>query len=94
MSSDKDKSKLNYKAIASGWKNYIFKSPLIEELAKTRAKICAECPHLNTEYQFKKILPDKSIEKIEGTACGLCGCPSSAKLRQVLERCPDNPPRW
>ena len=92
MSSDKDKSKLNYKAIASGWKNYIFKSPTIEELAKTRAKICSECPHFSDKHPMKRIMPDKSIKKIEGVACSLCGCPLSAKLRQVLESCPDK--RW
>lgn len=92
MSSESEKKNLNFLAIASGWKNYIFKSPTIEELAKTRAKICAECPNFNDKSPFKKMLPDKSIEIIEGVGCGLCGCPLSAKLRQVLENCPDK--RW
>lgn len=83
-----------YQAIAQGWKNYIFKSDTVEELAKTRAKICSECPHIDTEYPFKNMLPDKSIKIIEGTACSLCGCPLSAKLRQVLQSCPDTPKRW
>lgn len=86
-------SDLNFKAIASGWKNYIFKSPTIEELAKTRAKICAECPHFSDKHPFKgKLMPDKTIEPIEGVACTLCGCPLSAKLRQVLEQCPEK--KW
>ena len=92
MSSESEKHKLNFKAIASGWKNYIFKSPAIEELAKTRAKICAECPHLNLKKSFKKILPDKSLGVVEGTGCDICGCPLSAKLRQVLENCPEK--KW
>jgi hypothetical protein len=92
MSSDNEKTELNYKAIASGWKNYIFKSESIEELAKTRAKVCSECPNINTNYMFKKILPDKSLENIQGTACNLCGCPLSSKLRQVLENCPEK--KW
>lgn len=92
MSSDADKQKINFLAITSGWKNYIFKSETIEELAKTRAKICSECPNINTQYKFKKILPDKSLEEIEGTACNICGCPLSTKLRQVLQNCPEK--KW
>lgn len=92
MSSESEKHSLNFKAIASGWKNYIFKSPTIEELAKTRAEICSKCPHFDPNKPFKKIMPDKSITKIEGAGCGICGCPLSSKLRQVLENCPDK--RW
>jgi len=32
--------------IISGWKNYAFKNKEIEELAKTRVKICVGCPLL------------------------------------------------
>lgn len=94
MSSDKDKSKLNYKAIASGWKNYIFKSPHIEALAKERAKICADnCQYFSAKHKFKgKLMPDNTLKEIEGVACTSCGCPLSSKLRQVLEQCPEK--KW
>lgn len=93
MSSDNEKININFKAIASGWKNYIFKSPTIEELANTRAKICSECPHFSDKHKFKgRLMPDNSIKPIEGVACTLCGCPLSTKLRQVLEQCPEK--KW
>ncbi len=31
--------------IYQGWKNVIFKDPIVEEEAKKRAEICASCPH-------------------------------------------------
>lgn len=37
------KSKFN--EIVSGWKNVVFKTPEIEEMAHKRALICAACPH-------------------------------------------------
>lgn len=32
--------------IYSGWKNYAFPNPRIEEIAKKRAAICVDCPKL------------------------------------------------
>ena len=32
--------------IYNGWKNYAFKNPQIEELAKNRIQICVNCPEL------------------------------------------------
>lgn len=85
---------ITFKAIVSGWTNVVFKNKDIEELATVRAKICADCPHANQEYPFKKFLPKENnrIEIIKGLACNLCGCPLSAKTRQVLTSCPDK--RW
>lgn len=37
------------KEIYNGWKNYAFKSPEIEKLAKKRAEICADCPKLTNK---------------------------------------------
>lgn len=83
-----------FNAILSGWKNVVFKNKDIEELAIVRAKICSSCPHANKKYKFKKFLPEEGsgTKEIEGLACNECGCPLSAKVRQVLESCPDN--RW
>lgn len=82
----------NLRAIHQGWKNYIWKSPTIEELAKERATICAQCPHFIKNKTFEVMLHDRSVEKIEGAACQKCGCPLSIKLRQILSGCPDE--RW
>lgn len=35
-----------FEEIVSGWGNYMFKSPKIEEKAKERLKICLECESL------------------------------------------------
>jgi len=32
------------KEILSGWGNWLFKTPEVEEIAKERAAICAACP--------------------------------------------------
>lgn len=78
-----------FKSIISGWKNFTFSNPQVEKLAKVRAKICSSCPHANTEYPFKKFIPEeKRIEDIKGTGCDICGCPLSSKLRSVIESCP------
>ena len=88
-------SELNFKAIASGWKNFIFKSKYHEELAISRAKECSNCPNFEKEHKFKKWLPeDNRTEEINGAGCKLCPCYLPAKVRQVFEKCPDNPPRW
>jgi len=83
-----------FNAILSGWKNVIFKNKDIEELAIVRAKICSSCPHANKKYKFKPFRPTEGEEtkSIEGLACNVCGCPLSAKVRQVLENCPED--RW
>ncbi len=82
-------------AITSGFTNFVFPTEYHEKLATSRAEECSNCPHANPEHQFKKWLPkDNKIEKISGMGCDLCGCLLSAKVRQVLEKCPDNPPRW
>lgn len=84
-----------FQAITQGFKNFVFANEYIEQLATERAKICADCPHANPEYKFKKWLPeDNKTEQISGMGCNLCGCLLSAKVRQMLESCPDKPPRW
>lgn len=84
----------NLRAIVSGWKNYVFPSETIELLAKERAKICASCEHFVPDKIFKSQLPDRSITEIQGIGCGLCNCPLSTKLRQVIQMCPHDPPKW
>lgn len=73
--------------IAEGWKNFIFKSPTVEELAKVRAKICSTCPHIK-EMSFK-IPVKETIEEAKAMYCGKCGCPVSALVRVVSNECGD-----
>jgi hypothetical protein len=83
----------NFAAITSGFTNFIFKSEFHEKLAISRAEECSKCPNADPEHKFKKWLPkDNRIEEINGMGCKLCGCLLSAKVRQVLEKCPDG--RW
>ncbi len=35
-----------FEEIVSGWKNYMFKNPKIEETAKKRLEICLDCESL------------------------------------------------
>ena len=36
------------KEIYSGWKNYVFANPDVEELAKNRMEICVDCEFLSS----------------------------------------------
>lgn len=80
-------------AILEGWKNYAFKSPEIEKMAKQRAEICSNCDYADPEHPIRAlVMPEKAIAEIKGMACTLCGCPLSTKLRVPFERCPDK--KW
>jgi len=80
-------------AILIGFKNLAFESTYAENKAKERALICSKCPHANPEHPFKKWIPEeKKIELIKGLGCDICGCPLSSKLRQSLEKCPEE--KW
>lgn len=85
-------TKLNFKAIISGFKNYAFPSEAMEKLARERAKVCSKCEYANPEHPFKKMLPDDSIEIISGMGCNICGCFLSAKTRQLFSDCPEG--KW
>jgi predicted RNA-binding Zn-ribbon protein involved in translation (DUF1610 family) len=61
--------------IIDGWKNYVFKNPLVEEEAKRRVEICASCEH------SKKVLGNP--------VCTLCGCPLAMKTRSSKSECPN-----
>jgi len=79
------------KAILSGFINYTFMNKEIEELAIKRAMICSVCPSA-IDTILKQILPDSSIKEIEGLKCSDCGCILSAKVRQIIDSCPQN--KW
>lgn len=79
--------------IVEGWINKVFRSELVEVLAKSRAVICSNCPHAKEKKFLKAIIPDP-IQEVKGMVCELCNCPLSGKTRATAEVCPDNPPRW
>lgn len=82
-----------FAAITSGFVNFVFPTEYFEKLAISRAEECSMCPHANPEHPFKKWTPeDNKTEIISGMGCNLCGCLLSAKVRQNLEKCPDD--RW
>lgn len=74
--------------IINGWKNLFL---LLEtDLAKERARSCTSCDEARSGT-FEKFIGDQIIE-IQGLKCRKCGCPLSAKLRSVNEKCPLN--KW
>ncbi|MFP9098908.1 hypothetical protein ACLI09_07630 [Flavobacterium sp. RHBU_24] len=77
------------KNILSGWKNFLLKTEVGENIATARAAICAICP----EAKNGKILAfiKDSLTEIEGTYCNICKCPLSAKVRSN-DTCPEN--KW
>lgn len=75
--------------ILSGWKNFLDKSDVVEEVAKSRAAICADCPHAK-QGKLLAFVKD-SLKEIEGAYCNLCSCPLSAKIRSN-DICPEN--KW
>lgn len=82
---------INIANILNGWKNYVFKNKDIEELAKQRAVICANCD-FSKKGSYQQLMPDYSLKNVKGYKCNKCGCPLSAKLRSEKETCPIN--KW
>jgi hypothetical protein len=81
------------KLIKDGWKNVVFMSPAVEQLAEGRAKICATCPYAVEDSWLQAI--GKLLKRMVGLKCELCGCPISAKTRSVDETCPHpQGPKW
>lgn len=82
----------NLRAITEGFKNIIFRNEEVEEIARHRASICSKCEHFNREHPFKRMLEDDSIEEIKGAGCNICECFIPAKVRQMLQGCPEK--KW
>jgi hypothetical protein len=77
------------KNILSGWKNYLDKTDVTEEIAKKRAALCATCPHAK-QGKLLAFIKD-SLTDVEGAYCNLCKCPLTAKVRST-DICPIN--KW
>lgn len=75
-----------FKAILSGWNNYLSKSEVSEAKAKYRAMWCIDCPSLKHGKLLAMIKDD--LKEIEGHYCDECKCPISAKIRSNFESCP------
>ena len=74
------------RSILSGWKNYVFASEAVEQMARLRAVECAKCPF--AVKGMHDVIIDDRIEEIEGMLCNNCKCPLSGKLRSEEEKCP------
>lgn len=79
--------------ILNGWGNYFKGSnPATLKVAKQRAKICVEDCDLAKNGLHLAVLPDFSIQNIQGMYCGDCGCPLSTAVRSENYKCPQN--KW
>lgn len=80
------------KEIRSGWKNFIEKTDVTEEVALERSKICAVCP--NAKKSILLALIKDELKEVEGFYCSECLCPLSAKIRSNdnNSKCPLN--KW
>ncbi len=87
-----DKSESNFAAIVEGFKNFAFPSEEMERIAIERADTCSRCDYFNPKHPLRKIMPDDSIEIISGAGCGQCGCFLPAKVRQMIQNCPEK--KW
>lgn len=84
-----------FKEIVSGWKNLVFKDPVIEKLANERAFICAGCP-LNINSVCDSSIEGEVIEDFtygdvlrkKGDIHKGCNCPLDAKTRSESSKCP------
>jgi hypothetical protein len=72
--------------ILEGWTNFMVKSEVTEHLAGERAKHCSVCPHAK-DRMLLSFLNDE-LKEIQGMGCNICGCPISAKIRSINEKCP------
>lgn len=66
--------------IMMGWKNFVFKDPKNEIIAKYRLEECLKC--LDVKH------------KLGVYYCGICKCPIAAKARSPKSKCPATPPLW
>lgn len=91
------KSWLNkLKEIYDGWKNDIFPTDDILDMAESRANICAGCPlNVNNVCSKKKsgvavksFIDNKGNQIIEGQTYKGCGCPLDKKTKSETSKCP------
>lgn len=74
--------------IIAGWANLAFPSERVEKIAMQRAEICAKCPFAVMMNGTHTITVDGKSTNVRGMKCDKCGCPLSAKIRALEDRCP------
>jgi hypothetical protein len=74
--------------IIAGWANLAFPSERVEKVAMQRASICSTCPHAVMLNGTHTITVDGVSTNVKGMKCDMCGCPLSAKIRALEDRCP------
>jgi hypothetical protein len=77
-----------FKNIITGWKNLVFKNPVIEEIAISRIVICSECPEAKSGIWKEAVEGSSEKKEKKGIICSACKCPIQAKTRVPLESCP------
>lgn len=78
----------NKAQILEGFKNSIFKSEHVEEIAKARMEICNECPHIDREGS-------SCLAPGTQPCCSKCGCSLKFKTRSLSSSCGDEEnPQW
>lgn len=90
-----------YKDIYDGWKNDLFITPEIAELAHKRSSICATCPMNIDNICSKRVLGPventflyvvDGMERSKGDLYKGCGCPLDKKTKAPHTQCPLN--KW
>lgn len=88
----KNKPDIVLQSIVNGWINLMIHNSVTEEVAMTRANICAKCPLAEFSGGVHTVVVDKKTTHIRGMVCKGCGCPLSAKIRSPYEFCPEK--KW
>lgn len=76
-------------AIINGWKNYLINDPVVDEIAKQRAKACLSCDKIR-HGGVAILMKDYNLKEIEGYYCGVCQCPLSTATRSENHKCPED----
>ena len=78
----------NRSLIWEGFKNFIFKTDLTEDIYHMRMKICKKCPRIDVYGNLCTAPGTKPC-------CGVCGCSLALKLRSLESECPHpDGPKW
>jgi hypothetical protein len=67
-----------------GWKNILFRRPVIEQMALERLSICKDCEYRTGRTCDKK----KGVYDAKGNFRHGCGCFVDVKARSPLSACP------
>lgn len=84
----KNKPDIVLENIVKGWINLMIHNSVSEEVAMTRANICAKCPLAEFSSGVHTVVVDRKTTHVRGMVCKGCGCPLSAKIRSPYEFCP------